>query len=73
MKNIETWGDNTQSYTAQATKAAAAYKRHSGKAAASVEIRDRNGYVSFVIYNAAGQEVALYGLENGRIVKGYAQ
>lgn len=73
MKSIEIWGDNVQSYQGQAVKAAATYKRHSGKSAASVEVRDRNGYVSFVIYNAAGQEVALYGLENGRIVKGYAQ
>lgn len=72
-KQIEIWGDNTQSYSEQAVKAAAAYSRATGKIAESVEIRDRNGYVSFVIYNSAGQEVALYGLENGRIVKGYAQ
>lgn len=73
MKSTIIYGDNTESYTAEARKAAASYRRATGKTAYAVEVKDANGYVSFRVFNTGGQEVGLYGLENARIVKGYAQ
>lgn len=70
MKDIKLYGDNVSSYAEYAYKAAKAYKRATGKSVDKIEIRDRNNYVSFTCFRN-GQDVALYGLENGRIVKGY--
>lgn len=65
------YGDNTESYSTYAKKAAINYTRSTGRSVYAVGIKDANGYVSFSVRDHGGNEIALYGLENDRVVCGY--